>query len=133
MTASPLAKKLGLKPNMRALIVRAPEGYLKLLAPLPDGVTVSASGNGMYPFVQLFATRLLDIHRFAPELLQHADAGTLVWIAYPKKTSGADSDLNRDILREAINEMGWHTVSIVAIDDFWSALRFRPGKDAAPR
>jgi hypothetical protein len=126
MTVNPIAKKLGIRPGMRALIVAAPPGYLKLLAPLPEGVVVSSAKNGVYPFVQFFATNLAQIGKSAPGLLKHAVPGALVWIAYPKKTSGIESDLNRDIVCEAMSGTGWRPVSIVAIDETWSALRFRP-------
>ena len=123
---SPLAKKLGLKKDMRALIVGAPHGFLDLLMPLPDGVTTSATPKGSYAFVQVFLTRKSEIRKAVSSCLEHAGDNALVWIAYPKQTSGADTDLNRDILREAAEALGWRTVSIVSIDAVWSALRFRP-------
>jgi hypothetical protein len=53
MTKS-FARKLGMNPGMRALIIAPPPEYLKLLAPLPDGLTVSSTAHGVYPFVQIF-------------------------------------------------------------------------------
>ena len=95
MTINPISKKLGLKPGMRALIVHAPEGYLKLIAPLPEGVTVSEAIAGTHEFVQFFAVRKAEITKAALSLLKHAAPGGLVWITYPKKTSGVASDLSR--------------------------------------
>jgi hypothetical protein len=129
MSISPIAKKLGMKPGMSALVVGAPPGYLKLLAPLPEGVSVSDVISGTPQFVQLFATRASEIKKSAPRLLKHASPGALVWVAYPKKTSGMDSDLSRESVWEAMSGTGWRPVSIVAIDDTWSALRFRPTAD----
>jgi hypothetical protein len=133
MTVSPIAKKLGIKTAMSALVIAAPSGYLKLLAPLPDGVIVSDATSGTHGFVQLFATHASEIRKAAPKLLKQAVPGALVWIAYPKKTSGLASDLSRDSVREVMKPTGWRPVSIVAIDDTWSALRFRPMKDVKPR
>ncbi|PYY22941.1 MAG: hypothetical protein DMG62_10665 [Acidobacteria bacterium] len=121
----PIARKLGMNPGMRALIIDPPSGYLKLLTPLPDGLTVSSRVDGMYPFVQVFATRLAEISTFARKLPKHAAPNALVWISYPKKTSKTAGDLNRDVIRRAMDGKGWHAVSIVAIDEVWSALRFR--------
>jgi len=123
---NPVARKLGMNPGMRALIIAPPPGYLKLLAPLPDGLTVSSRAGGKYPFVQVFATRLSEISRIAQKLSRHAAPNALVWISYPKKTSRTGGDLSRDLIREAMSATGWRTVSIVAIDEVWSALRFRP-------
>jgi hypothetical protein len=129
MTASPIARKLGIKPQMRALVVQAPAPYLKLLAPLPEGAILSSSAQGSYPFIQFFATSLAEVRRSVPNLLKHAARGALLWIAYPKKTSGMESDLNRDVVAGAMRRTGWRPVSIVAIDEVWSALRFRPVGD----
>jgi hypothetical protein len=123
---NPVARKLGMNPGMRALIIAPPPGYLKLLAPLPDGLTVSSKADGMYPFVQVFATRLSEISGITHKLSKHAAPNALVWISYPKKTSRTGGDLSRDLIREAMSVTGWRAVSIVAIDEVWSALRFRP-------
>jgi hypothetical protein len=122
----PVGRKLGMNPGMRALIIAPPPGYLKLLAPLPDGLTVSSRAAGNYPFVQVFATRLSEISRFARRLSKHAAQNALLWISYPKKTSKVQGTLSRDVIREAMSAAGWRAVSIVAIDEVWSALRFRP-------
>jgi hypothetical protein len=130
---TPVAKKLGMNPGMRALIVAPPSGYLNLLAPLPDGLTVSSRAGGTYPFVQVFATRLSDVRKFARWLPKHAAPNALVWISYPKKTSKAEGELSRDVIREAMRGTGWRAVSIVAIDEVWSALRFRPASQVHSR
>jgi hypothetical protein len=121
-----IAGKLGLNPGMRALIIAPPPGYLKRLRPLPEGLTVSSKTGAAYPFVQVFATRLSDVMKFAKKLQKYASPNALVWITYPKQTSKLKGDLSRDVIREAMNGPGWRAVSIVAIDEIWSALRFRP-------
>jgi hypothetical protein len=135
----PVSRKLGMNPGMRALIIAPPAGYLNLLTPLPDGLTVSSRAAGSYPFVQVFVTRLSEIRKLAEKLSKHAAPNALVWISYPKKTSKAEGDLSRDVIREAMSVSGWRAVSIVAIDEVWSALRFRPtgqagaGRKSDPR
>ena len=128
-----VARKLGMNPGMRALVITPPAGYLKLLAPRQHGLNVSSRAAGMYPFVQVFATRLSEISRFARRLPKHAAPNALVWISYPKKTSKIEGDLSRDVIREAMSAAGWRAVSIVAIDEVWSALRFRPAGQVGSR
>ncbi|MES2219340.1 MAG: hypothetical protein V4587_00050 [Acidobacteriota bacterium] len=129
MTVSPMIKKLGLKPGMRALVLAAPDGFLQDLAPLPEGVGIATKPAATYDFLQFFATSMAEIEKSAPSLLQRAAPGAVFWITYPKKSSGIDSDLSRDILAAAMTDKGWRPVSIVALDDVWSALRFRPIAD----
>jgi predicted SnoaL-like aldol condensation-catalyzing enzyme len=133
MTTNSTVKKLGLKPGMRALMIAAPSGYLKSLAPLPEGVVLSEKMGGTHEFVQFFATRKSDIESSSTKLLKTAAAGALLWITYPKKTSGVESDLSREAVWAAMDGTGWRPVSQVAIDDVWSALRFRPKEDVKPR
>jgi hypothetical protein len=124
----PLARKLGLNPGMRALILASPPGYLKLLTPPADVLTASPRAQETYAFVQVFATRLSEVSDFAKKLPKLAGPNALVWISYPKKTSATESNLSRDVVREAMSGTGWRAVSIVAIDEVWSALRFRPAR-----
>ncbi|HEX8881666.1 MAG TPA: hypothetical protein VF749_16610 [Candidatus Acidoferrum sp.] len=129
----PLARKLGLNPGMRAWIIAPPPGYLEALAPLPEDLTASSRADGMYPFVQVFATSLSEISSFARSFSKHTAPNALVWISYPKKTSKLKGNLSRDVIREAMNGTGWRAVSIVAIDEVWSALRFRPASRVGAR
>lgn len=130
---TPIARKLGMNAGMRALIMAPPPGYLKLVTPTPDGLNVTSRAAGMYPFVQVFARGLVEIHAFAKKLPKHAAPNALVWISYPKKTSKTGSELSRDVIREAMSAAGWRAVSIVAIDEVWSALRFRPASNVGSR
>jgi hypothetical protein len=107
----------------------APAGYVHRLTPLPEGVEIATEPAGTYMFVQIFATRMAEVEKSAPGLLQRSAPGAVVWITYPKKTSGVESDLSRDVLAAAMIDKGWRPVSIVALDEVWSALRFRPIAD----
>ena len=129
----PLARKLGLNPGMRALIIAPPPGYLKLLTPLPDNLTLSSKAKGAYPFVQVFAMSLPEINDLAKKLPECAAPNALVWISYPKKTSKLKGSLSRDVIRKVMSTWEWRAVSIVAIDEEWSALRFRPAGQVGSR
>jgi len=52
----------------------------------------------------------------------------LLWIAYPKQSSGIKTDVNRDILWQLSLQTGLRPVTQIAIDETWSALRFRPAE-----
>jgi hypothetical protein len=130
---TPLAKKLRMKTGMQGLIIAAPPGYLKLLAPLPDGFHVSSTPSGTYTFIQVFVKRLSELGKLSRQLSRHAAPNALAWISYPKKDSTIASDLSRDVIREKMHGFGWNTVALVAIDETWAALRFRPNDEAGSR
>lgn len=124
---SELARKLRVPVGGRLAVVNSPEGYLALLG-LPAGGT----GSGL-DFVQLFAGSVAELRSLGPGAIRSVREGGLLWITYPKggKTRGA-TDLpatpwwhHRDVLGEITGETGWVPVAQVAIDDHWTALRFK--------
>ena len=120
-----LAQKLGIKKGMRVLVDNAPEGYIELLKPLPKGAVVVTTGSGELAFLQLFLRNLQEPELLTPERPAASGKG-LLWITYPKQSSGSESGLSRDVIRESLLRIGWRAVAIVAVDDTWAALRFRP-------
>ncbi len=132
MEISPLAHKLQLKSGQRVALLNAPAGYRELLEPLPDGASL-AQDLAAAPFdaVQLFARTSDELGRLAPAALAALAPGGMLWIAYPKKSAGLDSDLTRDAGWAPIIGAGWQPVRQVAMDDTWSALRFKPVEHAS--
>jgi hypothetical protein len=126
---TPLIKKLLIKPNYTVLLLNAPKGYNDLLGALPEGVTVTDKASGQYDVVQLFVLQKADLEAQAADAMKAVKKGGLMWMSYPKLTGKIKSDLNRDIGNEIIKGMGWEGVTIISIDDTWSALRFKPMGD----
>jgi hypothetical protein len=110
-----LATKLQLKPGQTVALVNAPAGVATELpiAPPPEA-------DGVLAFVVTAAD--LDA---AGAAVDAALSDRLAWIAYPK-AGGLGTDLNRDRLAALMGDRGAQPVRQVAIDDVWSALRFRP-------
>lgn len=129
MTTSALSRKLQIKPGNRVLLLNAPEGYAASLDPLPEGATVATAARGRFDVVHLFARDSRDLARDAPKALKAVADGGVLWISYPKRSSGVETDLTRDIGWKVVEEAGWGGVAQVAIDEVWSALRFRPGAE----
>lgn len=121
-----VAKKLLMKGTQRWLLLNAPEGYIDKLAPLPDGLQISCTVNGSFDGVQLFVKNSdeLSVHLKLIESILKPD--TLLWIAYPKKSSGMSTDLAMMGSWDEPAKYGLHTVTAASIDQTWTALRFRP-------
>ena len=115
------------------LIMNAPDGYTQLLGPLPAGSEVETSAEGEFDFVQLFVHNKADIDADAETAIQVLKPGGILWFSYPKKSSKVETDITRDIGWDRLREVGWRPVSQVAIDNTWSALRFRPTSEVKPR
>lgn len=113
---SGLAKKLNLKSGMTAWVVDRPEGVDL------DGVRTADSPDA--DGVIVFARTLAEVDARADPVVAAARGGRVAWLAYPKARQ-LGTDLNRDILWKHMRQKGVDAVRQVAIDDVWSALRFR--------
>jgi len=120
-----LAKKLQIKPGQRMLVLNAPEGYVAKLVDELEGIAVVTACEPPCDAVLLFVNSLAEADRCAAMATSAVGPDGLVWMAYPKGTSGVTTDVNRDRLGAAMKAKGWPAVRQVAIDDIWSALRFR--------
>ena len=121
-----LVQKLQLKPGQRMAVLNAPQGYLDQVAAEMEGITVLAQAAGKPDAVLLFVNKLAEAERLAPRAIRAIKSDGLLWIAYPKGMSGLKTDVNRDRLWEALKPTGWRPVRQIALDDVWSAMRFRP-------
>ena len=128
MTANSLLKKLQLKGDQRAVIINPPLGYLDELGPLPESVELAQQAEGSFDFVQVFARNMGELQRFLPTALQAVKHDALLWIAYPKGGAKAGTDLNRDILWNAVAEHHFSGVTLISLNEVWSAMRFRPSE-----
>jgi hypothetical protein len=105
-----------------ALIMNAPEGMI------PQGFATHMDTHSTqnYPFIILFVKNEAQFREHFHSISEHLSNDALYWVCYPKKTSGIPTDVNRDILWRLAHEISEYTaVANVAIDESWSALRFR--------
>lgn len=125
MTA--IFKKLNLKDQKEILVVNAPESFKPELAKLENASVLSVLDEGpQVAFTLAFVTKLAEIERVAKALSKKAPGDAVVWFAYPKGTSKKyRCEFNRDTGWEALGRAGFEPVRQVAIDEDWSALRFR--------
>ena len=118
----PLAGKLGIKPEATVVLVDAPAGVEDLLEPLPGGVAVRRGNRGRRDLTIWFVTsRRLFERRFDPVARAVAE-GTL-WIAWPKRSSGVETDITEDTIRDVALPRGLVDSKVCAIDETWSGLR----------
>src|SRR5215475_14606222 len=132
--ASAVSRKLGVKPNSRAIVLNPPDGALGAFEPLPDGVTVETrSGADPADVVVLFAQDAAEVDEWLSAALGACTTRGLLWVCYPKGGKKAGTDLNRDILWRQLGEQGLTGVTLVAFDGTWSAMRFRPADEVGAR
>lgn len=123
-SGTPLPRKLGLREGDRVLLVGAPDGAEELLEPLPAGVTVARRARSPLDAILFFATRRSEVERRHEELAARLTRAGMLWLAWPKRSSGVPTDVTEGVLREVILPSGMVDTKVCAIDDTWSGLRF---------
>ena len=73
----------------------------------------------------LFVRDRAEFDLLLPDAIKALKPGAILWLAYPKLTSSLAGDLNRDLIHGAVGALGVTTVSQIAIDDDWSAMRLK--------
>jgi hypothetical protein len=124
---SPVFKKLNFKDQTRVFVLNAPRSFEAELDRL-EGIEVrrAFSGASAVSFVLAFVTRQPEVDSAAKRIAKLAQGDAVVWFAYPKSSSKRyKSEINRDSGWNALGAAGFEPVRMVAIDEDWSAMRFR--------
>lgn len=120
----PLADKLGIKTGQKVAIIKVPAGYDRLIGQWPVGVSVSRVLKGQFDFIHYFVKSRTVLEAVLPNLASHLDPTGMLWISWPKGTSGVATDLNENLVRQIGLAHKLVDVKVAAIDDTWSGLKF---------
>jgi hypothetical protein len=122
-SGTPLTKKLGIKNGMSVIAIHAPENYRDLLAPLPDGVTITDSLSDNAPFIHCFCTSQAELKTQYEALKAALAKDGLLWISWYKKAAKIPTDLTEDVIRDMAIAGGLVDVKVCAVDAKWSGLK----------
>jgi hypothetical protein len=124
-SGTPLTKKLGFKESFRAGLVNPPAGFQKELDPLPGDVEIIV---GRLPkpldLIILFTDSQRTLKKEFKSLARKLAQNGMLWIAWPKKTSGLATDLSDNSVRQIGLDSGLVDVKVCAVNDIWSGLKF---------
>ncbi len=122
-SGTPLVRKLGFRPGMRAYFTSAPDDFADLLGELPDDVHVLARPAPDLDLVMLFVTERAQLERRIGGLHAKLRQDGMVWVAWPKRASKVPTDMTEDVIRDVALPRGLVDVKVCAIDDTWSGLK----------
>jgi hypothetical protein len=122
-SGTPLARKIGVKPGQRVRLTHGPDGWE--IPGLPDGVVVETASGGDTPDVTVAFFRSRDdlaaeAGGLAGELADHA----MLWVAWPRRAAGHDSDITESALRDLFLPLGIVDVKVASLGQDWSGLKF---------
>jgi len=121
-SGTPLIDKLGIKAGARLQFVFEPTEFAGLLGRLPDGSRIASRGT--LDFAILFVKSQSELRKRFASLRDRLESNGMLWVAWPKKTSGVTTDLTEGVVRTFGLESGLVDVKVCAIDETWSGLKF---------
>ena len=126
-----LLEKLNCKGHKRIALINANKNFK--LAPLKElkDIQIDNEIDLRYPydFMIIFAKKASEVEKIAPIALHNLAVEGILWFCYPKKTSRKySSDIDRDHGWKSLNDLNFFGIRMVAIDEDWSAMRFRNRK-----
>ncbi|HSS20696.1 MAG TPA: hypothetical protein VLL54_11525 [Pyrinomonadaceae bacterium] len=124
-SGTPLPKKLGFKENFRAALVNAPRGFQKELGLLPKNVKLAEQTlTAPLDLIVFFVDSQKTLQREFPKLARKLDKNGMLWISWPKKSSGVVTDLSDGSVRNIGLDAGLVDVKVCAVNEVWSGLKF---------
>lgn len=128
-SATPLAKKLGLRSGLSATLINAPVGYLEWLAPIPAGVVFDDPINVQTEWVHLFVQQKFELAEQLASLRARLRPDAVLWISWPKKSAKVTTDITEDVIRELALPLGWVDIKVCAVNAVWSGLKLMVRKN----
>jgi len=119
-SGTPLPAKLGIKPASTLVLIDAPSG---VITDLPDGVVVRTRASGKADVVVLFTSRRRELERRVDALGRMIFPSGGLWIAFPNRASGVETDMTDHVVREIALPLGLVDNKICAIDYTWTGVR----------
>jgi hypothetical protein len=123
-SGKPLTQKLGIQLGFRIFVEGAPSAYGAIVGKLPAGVTIAARLETPLDMVHLFATETAGLAGKLRSYRAAIVADGMIWVSWPKKSSGVPTDLSDVVVRDTALPLGLVDIKVCAIDDIWSGLKF---------
>ena len=121
---TPLQKKLGIKPGTSLLVQHPPDKYFDWISPLPEGVTLKKSTTKEMDFIHTFVKDQKAFKKLFVANKKSLKKDGMMWISWPKKSSGVETDLDENFIRDFGLQQGLVDVKVCAVSEIWSGLKF---------
>jgi hypothetical protein len=128
-SGKPLASKLGIGPGAKVVTIDAPRDYRELVSPLPEEARITSTLARGASFVHLFATSRQTLETRLEQVRKVMAEDAVLWVSWPKKTSGVTSDITEDVIRELAFPRGLVDIKVCAVSEVWSGLKLMIRKE----
>jgi hypothetical protein len=125
MSDKTVAQKLLIKEGFSVAFVNAPKNYRVTLGALPKNVKLLAKPDQSADVIKVFVANRKELEEQLSKLKPLLSPQTILWVSYLKGTAKTKTDINRDSIHAYAKSVGLEGVSLVSVDDDWSAMRFK--------
>ena len=122
-SGTPLVRKLGIREGFLVAAIDAPENYLDLLAPVPDGVRIAVQPLDGADIVHFFTNSRDALFSKLAEYVRLIKQDGSIWVSWYKKAAKLPTEITEDTVREAAFPLGLVDIKVCAVDDRWSGLK----------
>jgi len=123
-SGTPLTKKLGLKDGFHVCLIDAPSEVIAALKPSLENCKIAQGGKPSINFAMLFTKSSTALKKDFGRITKNLAPAGMLWVGWPKKTSGVPTDLNENVVRDIGLSAGLVDVKVCAVTDVWSGLKF---------
>jgi len=123
-SGTPLAKKLGIEDGFHVSMIEAPSDVLGELKATLERCQVPKDGRAPLDFAMVFATSSAVLKKEFERTAKRLAPAGMLWVSWPKKSSGVTTDLNENLVRDFGLAAGLVDVKVCAVTDVWSGLKF---------
>ena len=122
-SSTPLAKKLGIKPESRVWAPGAPKGYWRLVSPLPKAAKRVVRASHDLDLVHFFTRSRRELAAKLPGFIPRIKRDGAIWISWPKQAAKVETDVTEDLIRTLAFPLRLVDVKVCAVDETWSGLK----------
>ena len=123
-SGTPLPQKLGIKPHCKVAFFELPSDVRAALKRDLANCQLMNNGQDRLDFAMIFIKSQADMKEQFPKFARRLAPAGMLWVSWPKKTSGLATDLNENDVRRIGLVAGLVDVKVCAVNDVWSGLKF---------
>ena len=122
-SATPLARKLGIKEGFKIRLVNQPQYYFQLFDDFPENVSIKTDKKSKKNLIHYFTKEASELIENINLLKNEIELNGMIWISWPKKASKITTDITEDTVRNLAVKNGLVDIKVCAVDEVWSGLK----------
>ena len=122
-STTPLAKKLGIKPNFKMRLINVPEYYFDLFTDMPENIQVLNDKKIKKNFIHFFIKEIDELEKNIIKIKNEIKPDGIIWVSWYKRSAKIPTNVTEDKIRVSALASGLVDIKVCAVDEVWSGLK----------